>query len=913
MKFLEEIAHGLLHEHGTDFSNVTVVLPANRAKLFLKQHLHKAANGPMLLPRMLVMPELVQWLSGSQPAGELSLFLALYKSYTASCPAADHFVDYCKWAHIMLKDFNDVDQHLVPAEILFANLREVDYVQQWSFGNNELTGTQLNFESFWNDMACTYAHRQTEVNAPRSYAQLLKQLAIADDAGWQEKLNNQHMWFVGIASFTPAEATLLKKIDEACTTRTVWDADAYYVRDEQNHAGDFLRKQLTAEQKSSLPENFSTSSKSIGIYQSITSVGEVMVLASHLALLNEQQLNDTAIVLADLSLAEPLMQLFPSQPVPVNMALGLPLAGTPPGQWVKLLFAVNEEAQSGYVRHQLLREWLGLAACMGADQEAMHQITQAMDANKHLRVSVDTMKQLMQHNALHGWFELLTTSGSEAFFSRLISAFVNALNFMTDEYYSAALTSLHRAASEMLMALPQHPFVQSMGEAAMVWQHAASKELISFAGEPLHGIQVLSLAETRALDFSHVFILGANEETLPGNAQQVTYIPWDIRHHYGMPLPDDREAMVSYGIYRLLQRATDIGFYSCSITSDFRGSEPSRYIQQLRHELPIANESALFHEKKYQLQDDEHPGEKDKMPNDAFAHARLTALFENGISPSAIGKFIRCPLDFYYRYIIGLGESDEIEEQLSSATFGSIVHMVLEHFYKQYFGSCPEPNDFEVAIPLCEENVRKAFNKLIPGADADEGFNALALTVAQEMLRKYFTSEKNELQQAGDVDREILDVECDLARTVNNEKYDWPHTVRIKGKADRIEQRAGQVQIIDYKTGKVADEDFVLKKDWSSIFSNEKGHKLIQLFSYIYMYCANGRSAENVTAAFYSFRNYKSGYTFVDTQGTSMDAVLQEFEQALMQWVKDVYALESFEHNENAKHCIYCSEVKQTN
>ena len=441
-------------------------------------------------------------------------------------------------------------------------------------------------------------------------------------------------------------------------------------------------------------------------------------------------------------------------------------------------------------------------------------------------------------------------------------------------------------------------------------QQLLAGESITFTGEPLEGLQILNMVETRALDFEHVIVIGANEDMFPGNLSDQSLIPFDVRKLFDLPVVKDKEATYAYTLYRLLQRASRIDFLHSSITSDFKGTEQSRYITQLELELPSKSSFATFKKINSSLPNQLDDNLEVSIPNDDFSKERIKTLWANGISPSAINKYIQCPLDFYYRYILGLGEEEEIEENISASTFGSVVHDVLEGFFENYIDSFPTKEDLQNFKERLDTELEQAFSRHYGLGDIHYGENYLQFSVAKKMLEKIIEFEFTEidrLAREGKRNR-IVEIEATLQATIPHDKHNVPFEMRIKGKADRIDEEAGLIRIIDYKTGKVDPKDVKISEKTENIFDVRKA-KLIQLLFYAYMRAQAGTAPENISVALFSLKNFKSGWITLETSdGESLSQkILDDFEHQLALQALEMFELDVFEHNEDSRFCEYCN------
>jgi ATP-dependent helicase/nuclease subunit B len=297
------------------------------------------------------------------------------------------------------------------------------------------------------------------------------------------------------------------------------------------------------------------------------------------------------------------------------------------------------------------------------------------------------------------------------------------------------------------------------------------------------------------------------------------------------------------------------------------------------------------------------------VPNSTFIQQRFLDFLQRGISPSAINKYVQCPLDFYYRYIAGLGEEDEVEEYISSGKFGSIMHNVLEDFYKKFEGSFPGVSDFKELSANAESLLRDALTKAYSSKNVERGLNYLAVEMALEMLRNYIEVETSRMlaeSEAG-LQRKVVMVEREVSKEFLAERTALGIPIRIKGFIDRADDVNGTLRILDYKSGKV-DKEESFNKGPEELFKDAKFSKVLQLFAYVTMTREHDKPLPK--AGFYSF--VTDGGTFMDLDEISSTKIshetIDDFEASLMRWAEDVHNAQSFSHRSGAKYCMYCLE-----
>ncbi len=911
-KFLYKVAEELNTKHQGDFRDVVIVLPARRSVLFLQKHLSQIVSKTFWVPQTFILPQFVEWISSRSIVSGPQALTDLYECYRQSISNAASFDVFNLWASTALKDFGDIDGSLSNSKQVFSNLQSIREIDSWSFNSESLTKSQLQFIAFWEELGRLYEayniyQRQTE---RWSYNALIKW--IGEEQGLlEENTKGRHIYFIGMASFSIAEMKLIEKLNSITRTEVLWDADEYYVNDPMHEAGFFARKYREHfGQLNGISKELKTTKKYFEVYETTTSIGQCYGVAEKLKELSPEELENTCVVVADEKLAEPLLSALTIHDVPVNLAIGMPLGATTSAKWLATTLKIKQKllTETRGIYHKDFVEWLQLSQSVGLSTIDISGLKNNIISSLWIYV---TEQQLAEYTASNEHLQSLV----KLLFEDDLSTFLASAKTLIRHSASADdISVLEKASARKMMRLiddvydmmERYDFLRNISSLNVLWNQMLSGEKLQYEGEPVNGLQVLGFRETRALDFDTVFILGANEETLPGSAIQQSFIPFELRGYYKLPMPNEQENMIAYMFYRLLQYPSQVHLFYSTISSDFKGTEQSRYITQLENELVKANSQITIDRIKMKMSEPEALNAQQTVRANAFVHAKLDKLFSRGISPSAINKFNTCPLDFYYRYILGLGEEEKLEEQMSSATFGSIVHHVLEKFYEAFKESYPKENDYEELKATLDTHLDEAFDTLYSTHNTTFGYNYLASKVATDMLVRIISFEKNLLLERNKegIQPKLIDIEMTLSKSIPVENYDWNKPVALRGKVDRIEELAGITHILDYKTGKVEGKDVKLDKTMDELLSSDKHIKLVQLLCYIYMYSQDGKAPENVTAGFYSFVAHRKGFMMLEEKMS--DEKLNDFERSFMYWVKRVYATEVFEHNSNSKFCEYC-------
>lgn len=901
-KFLRKVAAELVAQHGQRLSDVVVILPSRRSKYFLLHEISSLLMKSYWAPRCFIMPELVGLLTGSKLAGEMELLCMLYEVHRKISKSPEDIHAFFRWGKLLLRDFHDVDASLTDPTSLFSDLRDIREIENWSFNNQELSEGQKSFLRFWSEIGELYqsfSHEQQQ-RGVLSYQAAVKLLVGKNELN-VSALDTESIVFVGMSAFSKAEEKLVFKLMDVISCQVIQDLDEFYLNEPMHEAG------LLAN-KSGLPVHqfkgryFNEIPKSVKLCECSTSTAEVLALVQDLKSFSPEVLSQSAIILADTSSLELFLDAFEKGNLEVHVALGLSLRPHAYWRWLNVLIRIHNSKSKRGVHFRDLMEVMNILSSDERDASTIGRIGSSNLVYYSPKV-LDEVLENFTHRSL-----LLNLCNRK----QVPLDFLDVLNealllFPSDDAMSAAaVAALSRVVTRLRDLVVKHDYFNDWPAFGLLFHELSGDESIRFEGEPVNGLQILDMVESRALDFETIFILGANEDHLPGKGDYQSMIPFDLRKFHNLPMPEDRDAMFAYNFYRLIQRSSNLNFYYASVSSDFRGTERSRYITQLEHDLPRFNSQNVLSYSKRRIA--ELSVGTQQMIADSFSQNRLDELFASGISPSAINKFINCPLDFYYRYILGLGEDDAPEENMSVADFGTLIHDVLERFYESYLQQYPLEKDFDELIANVGAHLSIALEKRKNIQHTESGYNFLALRIAEKMIKQYANHEKLRLKKLRDegIQPTVLAVESSLTKVIDHQNYDWPKPVVLRGKADRIDLNAGRYLIVDYKTGKVDAKNVILKEDVSELFSEPENGKQLQLATYILMHASSGIPLENIDAGFYSFRKYRSGYQVLQSDDMDIANYIPEFEKAFMDWVKSVYETKVFEHRMESKHCQFC-------
>lgn len=906
MRFLENLAHQLIARHGQDLSQVTVILPTQRARLFLSRYLYRISGQVLWAPDFYILPEYVSLMHGGRSGNELEMLVAFYEVYRNTSKEPESFPSFIRWASVLMRDFRDVDAALAQPRSVFSDLRNIREIEEWSFNSAELTASQTDYMRFWSELGNlfdAFALWQDN-NRTWSYQRMLRRLceSLVDTSGF---VFPGYIYVAGISAFSPAEEKLLKIIGGRCELQVIWDIDRYYVNDEMNAAGGNYRRSSFHMSQDMIPDLIAAKDLHIHLYKTDTAVSQVSAAASVISKLDEHALHDTCVVLADESLSESFLVAMGDLKVPVNLALGLPAGRFIHARIIRSILRIrwSRIKKSKGIYHNDLINYLHLLNESGVAGD---------ESSVLLKRLVGDIRVFADDNYLRRKTEDLPkiAAAFSCFWPGDDSVISEIMRFIleipaSDEVTDVAKTKVVEALEDLNELIAAYDFLVNSETILLLYEQVIAKISVFYQGEPVSGLQVLNMVETRALDFTHVFVLGANDDILPGSQFDQSFMPLDLRAHFGLALPEVKESTYAHTFYRLLHHATEVHIFYAVISSDFKGIEPSRYVMQLEQELARVVPHVQVSQNSFTTQQGHFY--KPRMEANDFSRERVRKLLSEGISPSAINKFIGCPLDFYYRYVIGLGEEEEVEERMTDATFGSVVHLVLEKFYVKFIGNFPEIKDFEALKTSLDDELDQALDAVYSVSNTSTGENLLLKSLAKKMLLNFIEAEVQALaESAPEYRRRLRDVETKLERVIEEEYTQLGFPVLIRGKADRIDEINDEVHIIDYKTGKVEQKHLKVSADCADLFTDAKNSKALQLMLYSYMYAVQA-SPERIHPSIFSMVNHEGGYLHLDRSNLPAGPdMLKDFEQQLLLLLKKMFQTESYQHNPDSRYCEYC-------
>ncbi|MEG1884800.1 MAG: PD-(D/E)XK nuclease family protein [Alistipes sp.] len=825
--FLREVAEDLYGRYGAEISSFSFLFPSRRARLFFVDALSEIADRPMWQPEWVTIADLMGEGSELKSGDRVRLITELYKVYSRY--HNEPFDKFYFWGEMLLTDFDLIDKYRIDADMLFRNISEIKEIEA---DISYLTPAQLQILSFWG----SFGEETTLSDEKRKFLAIWKTLAsiyhqfkahltelgIAYDGMIQrvaaEKMQQpgfrfvrqRHYVVVGFNALSECEKQLFKRLSTTTETDFYWDYDTYYKDHTEQEAGMFVRDNVsTFPPRAEISHDNMRAPKEVTVASTASNAVQCKYVATILSQLSAHAPLDkeTAIVLTDENLLLPLLYALPEKCGKVNVTMGYPLRQSLAYSFVERLIGLQHHSRTkgdkttfyhadvlGILAHPYLSE---------SDPKQIKMLQEEIVRNR--RISIDAT-QLCKNELLSRVFHAAPEWREESRYLLDIIASVARLPYEGDD--ARQRVEFLAVIAENLTKLHNSLDLCEVDLTADIYNSLVRRYLqtlrIPFEGEPLKGIQVMGILETRNLDFKNVIILSMNDDNFPGNhTTQASFVPYNLRAAYGLPTPEHHEGVFAYYFYRLIQRAETVHLLYCSHADDKTTGEPSRYIYQLDYE-------SAFDLHKIEVGVDVNlaetpPIQVDKKETVMRKLSRFLDVENQAtLSPTAFFRYVACPLRFYFHSVARLEADDEIAEDVDAPMFGTILHAAVHQLYKRIEGEQHPAQTLRALLRTgeVERAVEAAINEnYLQQADAAVEDYTGNLLLVKDIVTKYIRGGIIPYDAAHD-DFVVVGLEQKVEYSFPFAIGDKALCVKFAGVADRIDSLSdGSLRVVDYKTG----------------------------------------------------------------------------------------------------------------
>ena len=948
--FLKLVAADLYKHTEGNLAHTAVVFPNKRAGLFFNEYLAQESDSPIWSPAYVSISELFRSLSPWEVGDPVKLVCELYKIFRRETQSTETLDDFYFWGEMLISDFDDADKNRVDTDKLFSNLQDLrnimdDYtfiddeqeeaIRQFfqNFSIERRTALKERFISLWDVLGNIYkGFRESLASQNIAYEGMMYRHVIEHlDV---DKLPYEKYVFVGFNVLNKVEHTLFTQLKDAGKAVFYWDYDEFYMKENRqavtHEAGEFIRRNLRDFPSPLSGELFKNLSKPKEVHYiaSSTENAQARYLPQWIRNNLTTPEKETAVVLCNEALLQPVLHSLPAEVKHVNITMGFPLSQTPVYSFLIALLELHTHGfnfKSGrytfqsvvtLLKHPYTRQLTGQAELLEKEltrnnrfyplpgelgkDEFLTRLFTPLSGNLNLCIRLsETLQQVAS-------IYQANTSGTED---------TDAFNQLYRESLFKAYTTINRFRT---LIEEDELTVQSETFRRLLVK-VLSATNIPFHGEPAIGMQVMGVLETRNLDFRHLVLLSVNEGQLPKSGGDSSFIPYNLRKAFGMTTIEHKIAVYAYYFYRLLQRAERITLMYNTSSDGLNRGEWSRFMLQFLIEWPHPITRQFL--EAGQSPQGTSPITVEKTPD---VMRRMQSLFDvranpkAKFSPSALNYYLDCPLKFYYRYVAGLSAPDEVSAEIDSATFGSIFHYAAEHIYKDLttHGKVINKEALETLLRnevKLQDYVDTAFKKLffnVPQNEKPE-YNGVQLINSAVIARYLKQLLQNDLRYAPFT---FIASEMEVDEPIDIQTPKGVIKSRIGGIIDRMDSKDGTLRIVDYKTG--GDADTPPHVESLFIPDKKRSNYVFQTFLYAAIMCRKQPTMKIAPALLYIHRAATETYSPVIQMGESRkpkEAVEdfskyeKEYRERLQRLLEEIFNPEkSFAQTEIIEKCTYC-------
>ena len=868
-----------------DSSKLTYVLPSKRATLFLATEIKDQLNKATILPKIISIEDFIQNIAALDQVDPIQLVFEFYSVYKKITPPEeiDSFEVFSKWSSQLLQDFNEIDSNLIDADKFLKYINESRKLENWNLEENQ-TDLTNKYLAFFSHIEKYYINLKSHLlNKNLGYQGMLYRKAFENIDYYLSQQNDEHYVFAGFNALNIAEEKIIHEFLFRNRADIFWDNDLFYT--ENNiAAGNYFKKYkkewpFYKTHQFKWEKDLINTTKNIEIDAVPKNISQIKKVSTILhKLIKENKIRKTAVILGNEKLLPVLLNSLPKEIEHVNITMGYELQNIPLSALFDHIFNLHlhkskfKQIESYYYKDfTKITQHPSIKLFWTDNILFKKKLKTLLYKNKTIFISQTDINNLIPSGSkFEDIFTLLFRPWADDT-NKVLERFISIINLLNnnenltiiDKEY---LFRFHNIFQQLINLNRDFGFILNLNTLYQFYKQLLKTESLSFQGEPLKGLQIMGLLESRVLDFENVIITSVNEGFIPSGSTQNSFIPFDIKIEKGLPTSKEKDAIFSYHFFRLFHRAKNIYLLYNSETDDFGSGEQSRFITQLEIAKSMGNLDHIKVTKNTiipKFNSDPITLKEIKKSEDILA--RLQELAKQGFSPSSLSSYIRNPLDFYKRKILRLKEFNEVEETVAANTFGTIIHDTLENLYQPFIGSYISIDEIKSLKNKINNEVTKQFDKHYSLKAISTGKNYLSFEIAKQFVLNFLNFEISELKKNKKIKIIALEEELELDVPIEG----LPYAVKIKGKLDRIDMMDGVIRIIDYKTGTVSTNQLKIK-DWDLLTTDESYSKSFQVLTYAYLYSQlktqnNNFEDTKMESGIISFKNLKSGFMTVNS------------------------------------------------
>ena len=883
-----------LNKKKVNLSDCVFILPNKRAGLFLKEAISTTIEKNIFSPDILPIDDFITSLSGLSKISNTELLFEFYSVYKLSTHTQEQneFEDFIKWARILLNDFDDIDRELANSDAVFNYLQAINDLDHWSLDEDK-TSIVENYMSFWKDIKKYYSQLSNHLlNKSKGYQGLIYKEAINNLESYINSNSNKLHIFLGFNALYGSESIIIQELLQSGVAQIYWDIDEATINSEYNSSGYYINQYINSwpyynGNKIDIMSNNYSTKKNISVIGTAKNVGQAKYIGEIIGKIkNPNALNNTAIVLGDEKLLTPLLNSMPNKIEDLNITMGLPIKlSSTASLFDNLLKLHSENKKSFYYKNVISILSHELIAPLLNTTEG--DICKIIHTNNIVYPNLNTLKKINDSNK--EILELLFSAWDNT--SNAIDNCIKVIYRIKDYFDNSIdkkqiafeyLYHFNKFFNKLKLLQSNYEHIASIRILHRLYRVIIKNEKVPFSGEPLKGVQVMGILESRVLDFETVIISSLNEGILPMGNKSSTFIPFDVRIQHNLPIYKDKDTIYSYHFYRLLQRAKNIYLLYNTEPDVINGGEMSRFIRQLEiekihkvdHKILVPNTPII---------------KKDLIEIDKNSNIikKLNEIKTKGFTASMLINYIRNPISFYYQTVLEIPDENQMEETIAYNTLGSVIHNTLEDLYKPLENKKLNEKHIKQMQKEKDNIVDKYFQEKFSLGNLTKGKNLIIVETAKKYIDNFLKKELTDINKGNVI--KILAVEKKFETEVNlSPKL---KNIRIRGKIDRIDNVNGITRVIDYKTGGQIKQADLNIKEYNMIFEDKKYSNIFQLLFYSLALEKDKKYNFPVENGIISFRNLSSGALktkFLDKSTLATPEKLENYKKGLKRLITEI-------------------------
>ena len=827
--FIKQVINKIIISNGTDISKVIIILPNKRSRIFLKQEISKIVKKTIFSPLIYDIEEFMSLVSGINKISETELLFEFYNIYLNQTKKDNQqtFEEFISWAKTLLRDFSEIDRELCDTNSLFDYLNAFKDLTHWS-NYEEETDLIKNYKEFWGKIKLYHNDLKAKLlNVGMGYQGLIYREACEQILSYTENRKNIKHIFIGFNALSKSESEVIQEIVNS-NGEIYWDIDKALINSDYNNASLFIESYLKEwpyykKNNIQVTSNEYKKEKNIQATGTPKNIGQVKYVGELLHSMDKDELNNTAVVLGDEKLLIPLLNSIPSNVKNINVTMGYPLKNSNVYSFFYLLINIHTKNQNSFyyksiislVSHELISPILN----NGLDlREKIRQGNLIYMSKKDI-IDLDKENHLIYELLFSKWTNAVDGISSCLKLIDLIKKYYSE-NPENDFINLELLYHINKIFLQINNSCEKLDYLKNINSLKIIFKELCEMNTSPFSGEPVKGLQIMGMLETRLLNYKNIIVTSVNEGILPVGNNNSSFIPFEIKKANELQTFKEKDSVFAYHFYRLIKRAQNIWLIYNTEPDAMNNGEQSRFITQIEVEgIHSVNKNILI-SKTPVKQSVEPSYTKTKLVQE-----KLSSIVENGISASMLCLYAMDQIKFFETYILGLKE-EKIEETIASSTIGNIVHDSLEIIYKGYVGKRLKIEDLEKMNKLVSTTVKDVIKNYMREENNNKGKNVIII----ETVKKY-------VERVIEIDRKVVEKENDLRIIAVEKEFetkikDGSKKYKIRGKIDRVDQVNGELRVIDYKSGKkISRRDVTIKEN--DEITKEKGIYNLQLLIYM--------------------------------------------------------------------------------